>query len=465
MGVNFSPFEIGRRALNASQLGLNVTGHNIANVNTPGYTRQSVQQSPTPADIGGSRLSGVGVTIDGVRSFRDRFVESRLQTETAINGRLTARRDALAPVDAAFNETQGGGINSAMNGFFGAFRDLEAHPNSLPLRAAVVEKAAALGSSFQTTRARLVTVSQDAGGAISETVTQANALSTQIAALNARVRVAEQTGVNSSELRDQRGELVKQFTELTGARAAENSDGTITLTLADGRPLVLGDTANPLVVSLAQNGALPAITLDGSPASIADGRLRGLLDASGDINNQITALDDLAASIAARVNALHTSGTDQSGTPGVNFFAVPSDGSPVTAANLTINPAVRNDPRLVVASPLQPAAASGAATVAGSIADLMTEKSSQAGGRSGSFSSIYASIVADAGRGVRDAEDALATQGVILAQVTAQRDSASGVSLDEEAINLLQYQKAYEAAARFLRVADEMTQTILSLGT
>src|SRR5262245_1079807 len=99
MGVNFSPFEIGRRALQAAQLGLTVTGQNIANVNTPGYSRQSVMLAAAASDGSNLRLVGTGVTIEGVRQFRDQFVETRLQTEIGIAGRLTAQRDALAPVD------------------------------------------------------------------------------------------------------------------------------------------------------------------------------------------------------------------------------------------------------------------------------------------------------------------------------------------------------------------------------
>src|SRR6185436_4089257 len=149
MGVNFSPFEIGRRALHAAQLGLTVTGQNIANVNTPGYTRQAVQLSADPSLGVGRALIGTGVTIDGVRSFRDQFIDARLQTETAIAGRLTAQRDALAPVEAAFSETgQGGGLRDALNNFFGAFRDLEAHPSSVPVRTAVVQQAGELVSAF-----------------------------------------------------------------------------------------------------------------------------------------------------------------------------------------------------------------------------------------------------------------------------------------------------------------------------
>jgi flagellar hook-associated protein 1 FlgK len=110
-------------------------------------------------------------------------------------------------------------------------------------------------------------------------------------------------------------------------------------------------------------------------------------------------------------------------------------------------------------------AGSGDATIARSLAGLLQDETSVVGTQTGSYDSFYASLVTEAGLGVRSAEDALSTQQVILTQTQAQRDSVSGVSLDEEAINLLQYQKAYEAAARFLKVADEMTQTILSLAS
>jgi len=149
MGVNFSSYEIGRRAIRAGQFGLQVAGQNIANVNTPGYTRQGVQLSTTPPASATINLTGGGVTIDGVRSFRDKFVESRLQTETSISGRLTAQRDALSPVDSILSDpSTGGGIQQAISGFFNAFADLEAHPTSVPLREATISRATALGTAF-----------------------------------------------------------------------------------------------------------------------------------------------------------------------------------------------------------------------------------------------------------------------------------------------------------------------------
>jgi flagellar hook-associated protein 1 FlgK len=463
VSINFSAFEIGRRALRANQLGLTVAGHNISNVNTPGYTRQAVQLSASAPDGSSLGLVGTGVTIDGVRSFRDRFLESRIQSETAISGRLTAQRDALAPVDAAFNETANGGLSAAMQNFFGAFRDLEASPGSVPLRSIVIEKGNALANSFHTTRARLDQIRRETDNSVRATVDQVNTLAQRVAQLNTQIQSAESSGNGeASELRDQRGELVKQLADLTGARSIENTDGTVTLTLGDGRALVVADKAAALTATSAPPDGLASITIGGQPAVISEGRLKGFLDAVGFTGSKITDLDQMAASIVSRVNALHTSGTDLDGNAGQNFFADPVSGQPVTAANITVDAAVVATPRLVVASPLAQPASAG--TVAGAIANLLSDANSVVGSQTGSYASIYGSIVADAGEKVRSADDALSLQAAVLAQATAQRDSLSGVSLDEEAINMLRYQRAFEAAAKFLKVADEMTQTILALG-
>jgi flagellar hook-associated protein 1 FlgK len=460
MGVNFSPFEIGRRALRASQLGLAVAGQNIANVNTPGYSRQSVMLAASRSDGSIHGLVGSGVDIIGVRQFRDRFVESRLQTESSISGRLTAQRDALLPVDGVFsNSTGASDIGSSMNAFFGSFTALEANPSSLPLRTDVVAKAQALSTAFATTRSRLSAIRIDTDVAVRDTVTQINTVTGQIADLNQRIAVIENSGGTASELRDQRSVLSRNVAELSGARVFETPDGMVTVTLADGASLVTGTHATGLKIVDEPDGTA-SLLLNGQPAVVGDGRLRGLQTAMTQVTEHITSIDDLAASIVSRVNTLHTSGTDYNGTFGTPFFEVPPDG--VTAANLSVTAAIKADPKLIVASQL--ASPTSAGTVAGAIGELLSDPTSQAGARTGSFNSIFNSIVGDAGRGVKSAEDALVTQQAILDQAIAQRDAVSGVSLDEEAISLLQFQKSYEAAARFLKIADDLTQTILSLG-
>ena len=458
MSINFSAFEIGRRALNANQLGIEVTGQNIANVNTPGYTRRRVELVESAYQgIHGFTL-GTGVSIAGVHSFRDIFIQSRIQAETGIAGRLTAERDALAPVETALQGSESGGLQSSINAFFGSFRDLEANPNSVPLRSLVGQRGAALANAFHTTAQRLDDIRSTTDQQLRSTVDQANALSEQIAGLNDNIRSAEAAGAEASNLRDQRDVAVNKLAELTGARSTTNSDGTMTLTLADGRPLVLSGTASKLGVNDTPPNGLAEITLDGEPAVFTDGSIAGYQNAITEVTKQLGDLDSLAAAVVSRVNTLHTSGTDLDGNAGVNFF---NDTPAVTAANISINAAITGNPRLVVASPLTQPGQTG--TIAGQIANLLTDQNTTAGTRTGSFSSIFGSMISDAGERVATADNNLQTQAAILSQATAQRDAVSGVSLDEEAINLLQYQKAFEAASRFIKIADEMTQMILSL--
>lgn len=462
MGVNFSLFEIGRRALRASQLGVTVTGQNIANVNTPGYTRQELKLVDSYIEGAGFRSVGNGVTIQDVKANRDQFIEARLQTENAINGRLTARRDALSQVDAVFNDTNSdGGLNTSIKDFFGAFRQLEASPGSVPLRASVVEKANALTTNFNTTRNRLTEIQQGVDGELRTQVDSINDLATKVADLNKKIRLAESSGENSAELQNQRYVAAHELGSLTGAHIIENKDSTFSLTFGDGKALVQADTAYKVAAVNSPTTGLATLEIDGQPAVFTDGKIRGLQDAIASVGGYIQSLDDLASSIAGRVNSLHSAGEDLNGNAGTAFFVSSSSGT-ISAANINVSAALKANPKLVVS------ATSGAgradATVARDIAGLLSDSSSVIGTQTNSYSSFFAGLVADVGAGVKATDDALTTQTAIQQQIEAQRESVSGVSLDEEAIHLLQYQRSYEAAARFLKVADEMTQTILALG-
>lgn len=460
MSINFSPFEIGRRALAFNQRGINVTGQNIANVNTPGYTRRNLT-SANPNAAFNRQLIGADVSLDGVRSFRDRFVESRLNREIGAAGRFAAESNALAPVEIVLQGTENSGISRAMTQFFGAFRDLEANPNSQPLRSIAARNGVNLANAFNTTNNQLGEIRRTTDAQINASVGELNRVAAQIADLNQKIQHADATGANAFELRDQRGELVRQAAEIGGAHATENADGTVTLTIGEGRAIVAGDKHFELEAESQPPHGLTQITLDGQPAVFDDGKIRGLQNAVDAIGKQIANLDNLAAAVASRVNALHSSGTDADGSAGTNFFRIPVGGGAITAANFAVNPAITANPRLIVASPLQQPGASG--TVAGQIANLLTDNDSIVNGKTGSFAQIFGSFVSDAGEQVKTAANNLETQVAVIAQTTAQREAVSGVSLDEEAINLLQYQKAYDAAAKFLKIADEMTQTILSL--
>lgn len=461
MSINFSAFEIGRRALNAQQYAIDVTGKNISNVNTPGYSRQSVKLAETAPNVISRFSIGTGVSVEGLHTFRDLFIESRIQTETGISGRLNARRDSISPVEAALQGSEGGGLQNAVDSFFGAFRDLEAAPDSLPLRAVAVQKGVNLTVSFQATATRLEDLRTGIDAELRSTFVEANALAEKIAKLNEQVRAGDNVGNETSALRDTRAEAVNRLAELTGAKSHENSDGTLIVTIGEGRTLVEAGNVYKLSVTNTPPYGLASIDIAGNPAIFEAGKILGFQDSIGEINKQIDNLNGLAAQIVARVNSLHQTGTDLDGAPGANFFNPGSSADPVTAKNINLNAAITGSPRLVVASPVAQPAQSG--TVAGEIANLLKDTSISVGTQSGSFSSIFGSMVTEVGEQIRSANEGLQTQAAILSQAQAQREAVSGVSLDEEAINLLQYQKAFEAAARFIRIADEMTQTIISL--
>ncbi|MEZ5306536.1 MAG: flagellar hook-associated protein FlgK [Pyrinomonadaceae bacterium] len=459
MGINFSSFEIGRRALNANQLGIEITGHNIANVNTPGYSRRSVYLAESPPDGYGNFQIGTGVTVESVQAFRDNFIESRIQRELGIAGYLSARRDSLFPVESALQGVDGGGIQASISDFFGAFRDLEANPDSVPLRSVVTGRAQTVTDTFHSTAERLQEIRSSTDLQIRATVDEVNRLSERIATLNVEIRKSLNAGGDAEALRDQRNELLNGLSELTGARSTQNDDGTITITVGEGRALVNADQVHLITADNVPPFGLAELNLDGQPVVFESGTINGLSSAIDTVNDTLETLDGIAAEFAARVNAIHTTGTDLDGNPGVNIF---DTSGTITASTIRVDPTVRTNPRLIVASALPQPSEYG--TVAGQIAGLLTETGITVGSRNGSFSSIYGTLITDAGSQVRDALDGLETQAAIIAQATAQRESISGVSLDEEAISLLQYQKAFEAAAKFIRVADEMTQTIISLG-
>jgi flagellar hook-associated protein 1 len=458
MSLNFSAFEIGRRALKANQFGIGITGQNISNVNTPGYARQRVLLAETSlSNIGGVSV-GNGVSVQGVQAFRDRFLEARIQSETGIAGRLGAQSDSIRQVETVLQGTENGGLQSAISNFFGSFRELDANPNSLPLRAIAAQKGSALAGAFQATRSRLTDIRSGIDGQIRINIDEVNSLTGQVANLNGQIRDAQFVGGDSFALESQRGELVTRLSELTGARTTQNSDGTINLTIGEGRSLVGGDKAFKIDVASTPPLGFASLTIEGNPITFDDGAIGGLQKAIDFTTGHIDAIDSLAAQIVAKVNTAHASGTDFDGNAGVNFF---TGGSPITAANFTVNAAIVSNPHLVVASPVSQPGQNG--TVAGEIANLLTDQNITVGTHTGSFTSIFGSLVSEAGEQINQADSGLQTQAAIIAQASAQRESISGVSLDEEAVNLLQYQKAYEAAARFLKVADEMTQTILSL--
>jgi len=461
MGSIFSSFEIGRRALLASQFGLRVTGQNIANVNTPGYTRQSPEFAPIPPDGYFKQGLGGGVSITGVHAFRDRFIDTRLTTEAANTGNLQAQRDALGQVEQVFNEASGNGLSDRLNKFFGAFNDLAANPSSLPLRATAVQAGQNLAETFRTQYGQLQNIRRGIDAQVAPAVSQVNDLAGQIARLNKDIAKAQFVNGNADTLIDQRQQAINQLAGIVPVQISEAENQQLTISVGSGQALVLGDRAAPLTAAAGSDGQTHILsgTTD-ITADIQGGRLGGLIGVrDGRIPALFGELNNLASAVITKVNQVHTGGVDLTGAAGGNFFT-PTPAGASAAATIAVNANVASDPRRVAAAAA--GAGPGDNTNARALADI-ARTSLTAGSRTGTSTEIYSQIVGSVGSLVSSVEAESRTQDAIVAQLNNQRDQVSGVSLDEEAISLLQYQRSFQAAARFINVADQLTQTVLDL--
>jgi len=196
-------------ALQASTVGMATTNHNISNVNTPGYSRQTVNLSTYPPLLTGSGFVGSGVKVDSITAFRDRFIQSRLNQETSSQGKYSTLSDGLQRVEGLFNEAGGDGLSASIDTFFNSFSDLSNHPDSLASRTVVAQNGQALANNFNTKANRLQSLQKQTDQAVGNTISQINSLASQIANLNGKIGNTS-TGDVPNDLIDQRTDNLRE---------------------------------------------------------------------------------------------------------------------------------------------------------------------------------------------------------------------------------------------------------------
>jgi flagellar hook-associated protein 1 len=447
------------RSLEAHRMGMDVAGQNIANVNTPGYARRTVDlasvQAPTRFNAGG------GVEVQGVRSIRDRFLERRVQEEVPAQSREAAIAELLEVVEASLG-TEGASIDARLNDFFGAFSRLADAPTSAVARDDVLNQGRQLARTFQEISGRLASGQRAADTRARETVTDINALAEQIAAVN-RAYGSVSRGPQSLHLKDQLTSLVDQLSALVDVGVVERENGGVDITIGSGRALVVGEYAFALFAAPSPPDGLSAImagTRDVT-AEIAGGRLGGVLAVRDTaIPNYMVQLDQLAHEVVEQVNAIHTAGFDQLGAAGGDFFSysIAPVGTAGAAAAIRVDPAVVADARLIAAAGVALAGDNGAARAIAQLRDALVLN-----GGTATLVEGWSQLAYRIGRDVRTAQDARDSRAEIVRMVEALRDQAAGVSLDEEAAHLLKFQRAYEANAKFFTVVDETLSVLLNL--
>lgn len=450
------------RSLVASQAMMDVAAHNTANANTPGYSRQRVglvasepfsypafNRSGLPGQV------GTGVSVATITRVRDAFLDLQLRGQVALEGAWTTRRDELAKVEGIFPEPDPAGLGTVLGRFWDAWQDLAVDPTSAAARSAVLEGAATLAGRFNRDAAQLTALTEGIDYQIGRDVATINDLAARIASLNTQIQRISISGDHANDLEDQRDLLFDELSAIVPVGLQPQADGTVTV-LIGGIDLVNGDRVRPLTTVLNVAGNVDPAWSDGGSVTLGGARL-GTLVGLRDV--QLTGyqarLDSLASTFADAVNAVHATGFDANGAAGGAFFTYTAGSA---AATLAVAVPLAADARLLAAAGA--AGQPGDGSIAGAIADLRMAR--LFGGGTQTTADAYAGIVGQVGSDTRQAIEMARNQGLVTDQLRERRESISGVSLDEEAADMIRFQRAYQAAARVITVVDEMLDILIN---
>jgi flagellar hook-associated protein 1 FlgK len=461
MGTITSLIDIAQQALLADQEALNVTSNNVANQNTAGYTRQVVDfQSVDAVTLSGNTI-GSGVTASAT-SQRDRVLEQRVQQQTQSQAQSGALESALQQIQNIFglssttNSASSTALGTATDSFFSSLSALASDPSNISTRQNVLTAANTLAGALNSAASQLAQVSSSLNQQVVGDVGQINSLTTTIASLNGQI-TSLSPNADAGALEDQRQLAITQLSQLVGLDQISTENNGITLTTSGGAVLVSGNQS--FAVSTTQVGGTAHVLagVDGQDvtSNLTGGDLGGVLEARDQqLPSYQSSLDTLAYSIGTAVNQQNELGTDANGNPGAALFTLPTSSSGAAA----LIQVATTDPNAVAAA--APGEGSAGNTNASALAGL--SGATIAGGQTAS--TFLASFLGQIGSDTAAATTNNSAQQATLTQLTTQRDSLSSVSLDEEAANLTQYQRAYQAAAQVFNIANTVMASAVNLG-
>jgi len=457
MGGLFGSLGIALGALAADQGAVAVTSNNIANVNTAGYSREQVNLSENvPVQIG-NLLFGTGVTLGQTTSIRDNLLERRLDQENQAAGQLNAFLGPLNQVQALFNEAAGTGLQTPLTAFFNSLTHLSTNPSDAASRQGVITAGQNLATAFQQDSSNLQALQSNTDVAVQQSVNQVNQLTQQIATLNIQISGQEGVGLDPGAALDQRTQLVRQLSGLIGISEADAGNGSLTITTTNGSSLVVAGQSFALSTQVNSNTTYHDVYSQGTDitSTINGGALGGEIQVRDkEIPSILNKLDTFAYNLAASVNTQSKAGFDANGNAGVNFFAQPTA---VTGAASSIGVAI-TDPNLVAAS-------SDGSVGSNGNAQALANLQNQTIINGQTPANYYSGLIYQIGNDVSQAQSEQTAVGLVQQQLNDQRGAVSGVSLDEEAVNLIRYQAAYQASANVINVINKLLATTLNMTT
>ena len=466
-------------ALDAYDRVLEVTQNNVANASTPGYAKQTLLLEALPFNPE-QGLSG-GVRPGQVQSTRNEYAEQAVRQQNTGLGREQHAANSLTSLQATFDISGSTGIPNALNQFFQSVSGWGQNPTSTAARQTVIDRAADVAQTFQTAAVALQTQAQDTETQLRSTVDSVNRLVAQMGAYN-HILLQTVDGAHDKGMEAQVHaglEALSQFVDFT---ASQQSDGTTTILLNGTTPLLIGDRQYNLSVTMSVPDDPPPTYLNAPPTAqltaadgtdvtsrTTDGQLGALLDMRNRVlpsymgdAYQVGDLNRMAKQFADRVNEILTSGNLSDGpppVPGVPLFTYDPASDASVAKTLAVDPAVTPD-QLAAIDPGPPYVSNGIPVTLSQLA-VPRDDADKIDGVS--FTEFYGGMAADVGSQLQRAQNGQQVQTSLVAQARSQREQLSGVSIDEEAMILVEFQRAYQANSRFITVLDQLTQETIDL--
>ena len=460
MASSFGSINTALTSLYAQRRGLDVTGQNIANASTEGYSRQRVQMaaqvgSPNPGVYSTSTGLGAGVTVSSVERGRSPYLEERGRTEHANSAYLANQTGAYNAVEDVFAEPSDTALQARLHDMWDSWNDVANNWQDPSTRTALIERSNTVATTLNDTHTALANQFASQNAEMSAYVDQVNSLGSSIADANHQIVIAQQAGLPANELQDERDRKVMQLSELAGASAQATPDGAVNVYIGN-TALVEGFNARSMTLTgpTTLNGitASSKVALqwnDSKTDATPGGTMGAMLDTMNTIIPGIVSdLDGVADAIATTVNAAQNGGYTQGGVKGTDFF------TGTTAA--TIKVAI-TDPAQVAFSDGNPADPTTPA-LDHNVADRLADVSNTAG----SPDSTYQAMIGRLGVSAQAAGRRSEIQDAVRDQVDTSRNAESGVNLDEEMTNMLTYQRGYEAASRVLTTIDSMLDQLIN---
>lgn len=492
MSSTFGGLNIVGRGLAAQQVSLETVGHNIANANTVGYSRQNVNLVTTNPQSGyganGTYQTGTGVNISSITRARDTFVDKQMWKESSSLGYGQTMEYSLGKIEGVFQEPSDTGLQTVLNQFWTSLQTLSTNASDEGARTMVQQRGVEVVNAVKYASQQLQDLATDINSTLDVKVNSINQITNEISSLNRQIVNVETGGTDhANDLRDRRDTLVDQLSTLANVTVTEDKAGnyniqTSGIPLVDGvnaQKLSTASTKDPIYDYLVKN-----VVIDGGNqiVNFTNGEMKGLLDgrdsSQSGVRGYLDQLNTISQFLLQDFNDVHKAGVGTDGIAGRNFFGVattnyttwtPTTGSGGWISELQVNPLITdpNSGLAKIAAKTNTAIpqGNGSGDNAVLLGNMLKTKVSPTLGNA-SLDSYYSSLIGALGVQSQDAQRQTDNEKTLIAQITNWRESTSGVNMDEEMTNMVKFQKGYNAAARVLTTMDEMLDKLInSTGT